>query len=206
MSNIMFPRRVRAGRTKSCPPRHQAGFSILEVLIALVIFSLGMLGAVGMQAAAMQANKETRNQSVAATLARELADKMRGNPSIAIRTTAATNPYLVATTLTGAAAFSATGENCFKIACTTPTAIATWDMDDWLNRARNVLPDPRIAVCFDATPFDAAGLPQWNCSNTGDIAVVKMAWNSTGTDGVLRFTSGSLLPLIVVPLTPGTPN
>lgn len=202
---------------KGCKPSHcieqraspqQAGFSILEVLIALVILSFGMLGAVGMQAAAMRSNKETRSQSVAASLARELADKMRGNHAVAIKPDTANNPYLVLAeaTLTGTAVFTATGENCFTSACTTPTAVAAWDMDDWKNRVRNALPDPKIKVCFDETPFDSGGKPQWVCTGKGDIAVVKMAWNSIGTDGVLRFTSGDMLPLIIVPLTAGTAN
>ena len=55
--------------------------------------------AVGMQAAAMQSNKETRNQTMATSFARELADKMRGNHAIAIKTTAADNPYLKSATL-----------------------------------------------------------------------------------------------------------
>src|SRR3989338_4579652 len=97
----------RTGTPDSTPPRPpasnrgQSGFSILEVLIAIIILSIGMLGAVGMQAAAMQANKETRNQAAAATLGRELAEKMRGNHTVAIKTTATDNPYLFDSTLTG---------------------------------------------------------------------------------------------------------
>lgn len=166
-----------------------------------------MLGALGMQAAAMQANKETRSQSVAASFARELADKMRGNHAVAIKPTAADNPYLVPeTTLTGTATFAAPPENCFATACSTPTAVGTWDMADWQNRLRNALPDPKIKVCFDRTPFAADGTAQWDCTNDGDITVLKMAWTSTSTDGKLQFTSGDMRPLIVTPLTAGTPN
>lgn len=184
----------------------QSGFSLLEVLIAFIILSFGLLGAVGMQAAAMQSNKETRNQSVAASLARELADKMRGNHGIAIKTTAADNPYLMAeTTLIGTASFTSPAENCFTTACSTPAAIATWDMADWQNRLQNTLPDPKFVVCFDKTPFDAAGVAQWACSNDGDISVLKLAWTSKDTKGNLQLSSASM-PLIVVPLTAGTPN
>ena len=177
----------------------------MEVLIALVILSFGMLGAAGMQATAMRANKETRSQSVAASLARELADKMRGNHAIAINPDAAKNPYLMDETLTGTAAF-ASPENCFTTACSTPAAVAAWDMADWKNRVRNALPDPKIRICFDDTPFDADGKPQWNCTGTSDVAVLKMAWTNAGTDGVLKFSSGNMRPLIILPLTAGTIN
>lgn len=202
----MFHNRKPKRNIKLSARQQQTGFSLLEVLIAFIILSLGMLGAVGMQAAAMQANKETRKQSEAASFARELADKMRGNHVIALKTAVADNPYLVDTTLTGTADFTASNENCFTMACTSPAAIATWDMDDWKNRVRNALPDPKIKVCFDKTPFDADGKAQWACTNDGDISVLKMAWTNTGTDGVLKFTSGDMRPLIIVPLTAGTPN
>ena len=58
--------------------RTQSGFSLIEVLVAIIILSVGMLGAVGMQATALQSNKETRYQAIATTFGRELAEKMRG--------------------------------------------------------------------------------------------------------------------------------
>lgn len=189
--------------------RQQTGFSLLEVLIAFIILSLGLLGAVGMQAAAMQSNKETRNQTVAASLARELADKMRGNHAIAIKTAAADNPYLLSTTLDNpsTATFSAPAENCFTTACSTPIAIATWDMADWQNRLQNALPDPKFVVCFDKTPFDAAGSAQWACTNDGDISVLKLAWTNKDTKGDLQLSSAAAtVPIVVLPLTAGTPN
>ena len=186
--------------------RTQSGFSLIEVLISIVILSIGMLGAAGMQAAAMQSNKETRNQSVAASFARELADKMRGNHRVAIKSAAADNPYLIAeTALTGTASFVAPTENCFTTACSSAAAVATWDMADWKNRVQNALPDPKIKICFDKTPFADDGTAQWACTNDGDITVLKMAWTSTSTDGKLQ-TSGNIRPLIIVPLTAGTPN
>lgn len=185
----------------------EAGFSLIEVLVAIIILSIGMLGAVGMQAAAMQSNKETRNQSVAASFARELADKMRANHGIAIKSAAADNPYLFAEPpLKGTATFVAPTENCFTTACSNATAVATWDMADWKNRVQNALPDPKIKVCFDKTPFAADGTARWACTDDGDITVLKMAWTSTSTDGKLQFTSGDIRPLIIVPLTAGTPN
>ena len=189
--------------------RQQTGFSLLEVLIAFIILSLGLLGAVGMQAAAMQSNKETRNQTVAASLARELADKMRGNHAIAIKTAAADNPYLLSTTLNNpsTATFTAPAENCFTTACSTPTAVATWDMADWQNRLQNALPDPKFVICFDKTPFNAAGVAQWACTNDGDISVLKLAWTNKDTKGDLQLSSAAAtVPMVVLPLTAGRPN
>ena len=67
------------------------GFSLIEVLISIIILSFGLLGMVGLQAAALQANRDARLQSVATTLGRELAEKMRGNKAVAVLLA---NPYL----------------------------------------------------------------------------------------------------------------
>ena len=79
--------------------RSSRGFSMVEVLVAIVILSIGVLGAVGMQAAGMRNSREVRSQALAGALARELAEKMRGNHTVAIQTTAAANPYLMDQTL-----------------------------------------------------------------------------------------------------------
>ena len=189
--------------------RKQTGFSLLEVLIAFIILSLGLLGAVGMQAAAMQSNKETRNQTMATSFARELADKMRGNHAIAIKTTAADNPYLKSATLNDSStlAFTAPAENCFLTACSTATAVATWDIAEWQNRLQNSLPDPKFVICFDKSPFDTDGKAKWACSDDGDISVLKLAWTNKDTKGELQLSSAAAtVPMVVVPLTAGTPN
>ena len=44
----------------------QQGFSLVEVLVAIVVLSFGLLGMVGMQAFALQSNQEARLQGQAA--------------------------------------------------------------------------------------------------------------------------------------------
>lgn len=193
------------GRLPASPsrlPLAQSGFSILEVLIAILILSIGMLGAVGMQATALQANKETRNQAAAATLARELAEKMRGNHTVAIKTVASDNPYIFDATLSGT--ITAPTVNCFTTGCPTVKDAATWDVADWQGRAQAALPTPRVKVCFDKTPFDGAGKPQWACTNDGDVSVLKMSWTRSNTAGTLEFAASTGIPVIILPLTAGS--
>ena len=202
-----------AGIPDSTPPRPpasnrgQSGFSILEVLIAIIILSIGMLGAVGMQAAAMQANKETRNQAAAATLGRELAEKMRGNHTVAIKTTATDNPYLFDSTLTGTSTIATPSVNCFTAGCPTPKDAASWDVADWKGRDLTALPTPRVKVCFDKDPFDSAGKARWACTNDGDVTVLKVSWTRSNTAGTLEFAAdvtGTGVPVVVIPLTAGS--
>ena len=180
----------------------QSGFSILEVLIAIIILSMGMLGAVGMQAAAMQANKETRNQAAAATLGRDLAERMRGNHTVAIKTLAADNPFIFDATLSGTVATPPV--NCFTTGCPTVKDAASWDVADWQTRVQTALPTPRVNVCFDKDPFDSAGKPRWVCTNDGNVTVLKMSWTRSNTSGTLEFAANTGIPMIVIPLTAGS--
>ncbi len=58
------------------PKQSQAGVVLLESLIAILIFSLGILALVGMQAFAVTASSEAKYRSDAALLANELIGRM----------------------------------------------------------------------------------------------------------------------------------
>ena len=181
----------------------QRGFSLIEVLVSIVVLSFGVLGMVGMQLYALQANRDARLQSVGVRLAREAAELMRDNNSIAVKTTSANNPYLVN--------FSGTlpptsAENCFLNSCTTPEKIAEYNIKEWLSRLATELPGARAVICYDSTPYTNKGIPQWACSDTGNSAVVKLGWTRTSTDR--SATEGNAVdrasvPAIVIPATAG---
>lgn len=185
------------------------GFTLIEVLVAILVLSFGMLGAVGMQAFAIQANRDARMQAQAANLARELAETMRGNKSIAALTGTA-NPYLVA--LTSAATGPASASYCLSVSnassgCSDTTEVAKAQMTEWLKRLSTELPGARVTVCFDSAPYTSAGLGQWACTeNTDGIAVIKIGWTrnvtdrtKTGADSVDRAST----PSVIFPVTGG---
>lgn len=66
---------VRFHRTAAAP-RGQAGMMLIEALIALLIFSIGILGIIGLQAAAVQQSTDARNRAEAAYLADQLMGRM----------------------------------------------------------------------------------------------------------------------------------
>ena len=182
----------------------QVGFSLIEVLVAIIVLSIGMLGAVGMQSTALKMNKESRNQAAAVVFARELGERMRGNHTVAIQTTAANNPYLFDTTLSGTSSVATFSVNCFTTGCPTRRDAAVWDVADWQARVQTTLPTPRVKVCFDQNPYDSAGNARWDCTNDGDLSVLKMGWTSSNTAGTLTFAASSGIPLVVLPLTAGS--
>ncbi len=58
----------------------QRGIGMLEFLIALMIFSMGMMGLLSAQLAGKKAGYEASQRSVATALARDILERMRANP------------------------------------------------------------------------------------------------------------------------------
>lgn len=198
----------RRSTTRGMSWRH-SGFSLIEVLVSIVVLSFGLLGMVGMQAASLQANREARLQSSGVFLGRELAETIRGNKNVGILATS--NPYvgsfstspLVVTT----PSYCLNANPTPSTGCTSTTDIANAQMTEWLTRVDAELPGARVDVCFDATPFDANGLPQWACSNSGGVLVVKIGWTRGSTDRSKSAAAGlqkATVPMVVLPVTPGS--
>lgn len=66
------------------PVHGQRGFSLLEVLIAIVVMSFGLLGLVGLQMTAMKNNSSAHYRAQATLLAYDIVDRMRANREVAL--------------------------------------------------------------------------------------------------------------------------
>ena len=66
-------RRLRAG-----------GFTLVEVLVTMVILSVGLLGVAALHTASLRNNLDSALRSQASALASDIADRMRGNRSVAL--------------------------------------------------------------------------------------------------------------------------
>lgn len=65
----------------SCSPRAgAAGFSLVEVLVAVLVLSIGLLGLAGLQIAGVRANDSARLRTQATLAAYDLADRLRADP------------------------------------------------------------------------------------------------------------------------------
>ena len=138
--------RVRAG---------QRGVSLIEVLVAVVILSIGLLGLAGLQAGGLRVGHGAMYRSLAAQYAYDMADRMRANPSAA-----------------RAGSYDLSLGTAFPV--TLGDTLATSDVNDWMTRMRAVLPgadgsvsvngntttitvqwDDRRAAARDTAPADA---------------------------------------------------
>jgi type IV pilus assembly protein PilV len=71
------------------PPSTGSGFTIIEVLIAIFVLTVGLLGVAGMQMIGLKNNNNAALRTQAVFLAQDIADRMRANPG-ALATYAAT--------------------------------------------------------------------------------------------------------------------
>ena len=115
------------------------GFTLLEVLIALVIFSIGLLGLAGMQMQGLKYNHESYLRSQATLLAYDLLDRMRSNST-------ASASYVV----NDAAATTTPPTNCAGNSASCSTAdFATFDIHEWKTAIANTLPKGKGKVDAD---------------------------------------------------------
>lgn len=186
---------------RAAPARRQRGFSLLEALVSIVVLSFGLLGVAGLQAAALKYSRDARNQSVAVNLAREMAEMIRSNARVS---GAAASPYLVTVQDVSSAAAPTGTTGPFD----TAEALAIAQVADWKHRVGQALPGAYAAVCKDASPYDGDGLPQWGCSNDGDIIVIKIGWEREDASGKIKgaqeiWTGDTVArPFVVLPVTP----
>lgn len=65
---------------RTVPARAQCGFSLIEVLVALLLVALGVLGAAALQLNALRYTQDSAYRVQASLLATDLLERMRANP------------------------------------------------------------------------------------------------------------------------------
>jgi len=141
--------------------RKSKGFSLVEVLIALVIMSVGMLGIAGLYVHSMQAGRTSMLRHHAVTLAGDIADRIRANP-------------------TAGAAYAAAGgadNNCVAQGADCNVAqMASQDIFLWQAQALSFLPAMADGTQQVVVVFNAAALPpSYN---------ITVRWDEPTPDGI----------------------
>jgi len=101
----------------------QKGVGLLEVLIALLIFTTGMMGLLSTQLAGKKAGYEATQRSIATALARDILERIQANPG-------QTPAYLVNNAGDQENPLSIPATNCEQSDCT-PVQLATFDLWQW---------------------------------------------------------------------------
>jgi type IV pilus assembly protein PilV len=159
---------------KAAKHRSASGFTLLEVLIALLIFSMGLLGLGGILVLSVQTNYAATQRTQATFLAQSLADRMRVNV-IGVWT----DKYNVTLTSTPVASCNPVSTGC------DPTGVASWDLSSWFDQVRQSLPAPTAVVrcvkTVTVTPPDLRVKPPYQGTCT-----VELSWSESVKRGTVN--------------------
>jgi type IV pilus assembly protein PilV len=172
-----------------------AGFSLIEVLVAIVVLSLGLLGMGALQTTGLAMTNSSLMRLKASYDAYELADRMRANqrafdPALTgYLTTVATANCTLGVSGSLASDCGSPGSSC------TPQEIAQNDLCDWKNELALQLPAGQGTVCVDSTPDDGSPTSP-ECDGIGPTAngvaalyAIKVWWNDDKSGNLKRFTT-----------------
>ena len=149
--------------------KKQHGSTLIEVLIALLVLSFGMMGMAGVQSVSLRGNQAAYFRTQATSLSMDIVERMRAN-----------------LTAVGAGDYNnvSGGEtaSCFTAAGCTSAQMAAQDINDWLAQVTALLPGGTAVVCLDSGGDDGTAAAV-ACDNTGAIYAIKIWWddNRDGT-------------------------
>ena len=143
--------------------RKTRGFTLLEILVALLVLSIGLLGLAGLQTFSLRNNHSALLRSQAVVLAYDALDRMRSNRDQAML--AAGSAYNT-TYSQAAGSYSATdcSSNC------TSSALATYDLAAWKADVAR-LPAGQAQISIDANN-KATVQVQWSDNRDGNVLTI----------------------------------
>lgn len=116
------------------PVKLQRGFTLIETMIALLIFSIGLMGMAALMVLSVKTNQSAYLRTQASFLAQSMADRMRANTSLI-------NSY------NGSYSYATAGasDSCAAAACS-PLAMVDRDRAVWSQQLIDSLPNPTAVV------------------------------------------------------------
>jgi len=139
------------------------GFSLIEILVTVVVLSIGLLGLAGLQLTGLKYNHSAYLRSQATLLASDIIDRMRANRDIA-----RTGSYDISLgTSPPTASCMGTGKNC------TPANMAAADLSEWIQNLQGLLPagDGAISRTVTGNEVRFTIVIQWDDSHGEEAAV-----------------------------------
>ena len=133
--------------------KDHAGFTLMEVLIAVLILSIGLLGLASLQANGLRSNFSSYARSQAVILANDMADRMRANLTEAVAGTYNVNATVAA-------------PDCAAAACNTAD-MASYDIATWYTSLQNTLPQGTGTIGGNGTVFTISVM--WDDDRTGAV-------------------------------------
>jgi type IV pilus assembly protein PilV len=139
----------------SAPAPNLKGFSLVEVLVALLVLSIGLLGLAALQTTSLQFNTGSYHRTQATFLAYDIIDRMRVNIGAVANSDGTGYDQPVSTDVS-------MSKDCDTTSCSS-AELAIYDVRMWYERAVATLPG-------------AAAAPPTIQVGTGDLVTVTINW------------------------------
>jgi type IV pilus assembly protein PilV len=165
-------------------PGKVTGFTLTEVLIALVVLSIGLLGLASLQTTSLKLNNDAYLASIASTQANDIIDRMRANFGEAKSGGYTTNSPTSAGSsnlgcLGGVPNKPSTAGGSGSTSCTA-AQMSLNDLYEWQANLASLLPQGKGNICLSNNPGNVGS--NVNCNSQGDVYIIMISWRNR--DGV----------------------
>lgn len=134
---------------------HQHGFTLVEILVSLLILSIGMLGMASMQLSGLRNSATSSYRTDATQLSYEIVDAMRAN------NVAVANNVFADITIENGDELTKPETSCLQattdatVSSCSASDMAAADLYDWITRVRQKLPNASVSIqCNDMDDTD----------------------------------------------------
>jgi type IV pilus assembly protein PilV len=151
--------------------RTLGGFTLLEVLIALLVFSLGLLGTAGLLIVSLKTNHSAYLRTQASFLAQSMADRMRANtPRVWTSDYSTTYP-------------SGDTDPCGGGASCTRADVATRDKAIWSTQLADLLPNATAVIaCNPSAGVNITPEVAQNGAPFSGLCNLSISWSESNLD------------------------
>jgi len=176
--------------------RRQSGFSLLEVLIAVLVLAIGLLGLAALQTTVLRSNHSANLRTQATLLAYDMTDRLRANMA-----GFELGYYNKAT----AQDHDCVWDGSVADSCSA-NQMAQNDVSEWNAAVARGLPQGLGVVCLDGSPNDGGDAvadggdndgavedTEYECSDSGGSYAIKLWWvdefDADGNPVIKRFST-----------------
>ncbi len=150
--------------------QHQSGITLIEILIAVLIFSVGLAILAGLALSSLRSTADAQFIAQATIITEELAEMMRANLSAYENSSFLSTPATIQKT-------------CSPSTICTSDEQARHDSDKWRWHTAQALPDGIAVMCMDSTPAD--GQPGAIACDGAGLNTIKLFWKDSRNEDVL---------------------
>ena len=160
--------------------RQTGGFTLIEVLVAVLVLSAGLLGVAGTMLTATRSSTSNYLKQQGVQYAYDIVDRMRANLLVA-SATSSSNPYVVDFGTPAATPAKECTSSGGSVADCNPAQMAAYDVWQWQNSMKSALPGGSGAIVVEA------GGPQ----NSTAIVTVTVQWSDQPAQALFNKSSAA---------------